>query len=127
MTKTEQLVDAIAWHNNFHDPESLAYRLKNPLLVRSFGKPGQHEIDEDGRRVFESTVGGYRACLFDMDLKLSGGSRAKLNGESCLENLLGVYGIKGPAQIERVVKFLRKALKDPALTGKTVLTYFQEA
>lgn len=126
MLKIEILVDAIAFQNNFHDPESVAYALKNPLLVRSFGKPGKHEIDEEGRRMFESTVSGYRACLFDMERKLSGSSRAKLGTEDALENLLGVYGIKGAAQVERVVKFLRKALKDPALSGRTPLSYFQE-
>ncbi len=78
MSRLEHLVAAIGYYNNLHDPDSVAYRLKNPLLVKSFGRPGKHEIDEEGRRVFDSIVAGYRACLFDTEIKISGNSRAGL-------------------------------------------------
>lgn len=126
-TKLEILVDAVGWHNNLNDSDSDAYRLKNPLLVKSFGRPGKHEIDNQGRRVFDSLISGYRACLFDLSLKIEGKSRAGLKPTDCLENLLGSYGITGPAATERIVKFLRKALKDQTVSGKTPLSYFLTA
>jgi len=126
VSKLEHLVAAIGWHNGLHDPESEAYKLRNPLLVRSFGRPGKHDIDNEGRRIFESLISGYRACLFDIELKASGESRAGLKETDALENLLGVYGIKGPAAVERVVKFLKKALADQDLSGRTPMTYFLE-
>lgn len=126
MDKIEAVVDAIAYHRNMEDPLSEAYTLKNPILVRSFGRPGQHEIDDQGRRKFNSLISGYRACLFDVHLKISGKSRAGLKTDSCLVNLLGSYGIKEPAAVERIVKFLRKALGNSELSGKTPLSYFME-
>lgn len=122
--KVEALIDAIAHQNNFDDPESTAYRLKNPLLVRSFGKPGKHEIDEEGRRIFDSVISGYRACVFDIELKLGGKSRAGLRAGDLLENLLGTYGVKGPAAVSNVVKFLRRAIGDQEISGRTPMTYF---
>jgi hypothetical protein len=74
--KVEALVDAIARLNNSHDPESIAYRLRNPLLLRSFSKPGKHEVDETGRRVFGSYLNGYKAAVYDVKMKLSGSSHA---------------------------------------------------
>lgn len=124
--RAEHIVAAIGYQNNLHDPESDAYRLNNPLLVRSFGRPGKHEIDEQGRRVFESLVSGYRACLFDVILKVQGKSRAKLKPEDTLENLLGTYGIKGAASVDHVIKFLRRALADTKINPQTKLQYFNE-
>jgi len=127
LSRLEILVDAIAFHNNLSDPESLAYKLRNPLLVKSFGRPGKHEIDEEGRRVFSTIVAGYRACIFDIQLKVSGKSRAGLNTDNTVEHLLGTYGIKGPAAVGRVVKFLRKAASYQELSGNTPLSYFLES
>ena len=62
-TTTEVLVDAIAYFHRAHEPESLAYRLHNPLLLRSFARAGKHEIDEQGRRVFHSSLAGYKAAI----------------------------------------------------------------
>jgi hypothetical protein len=119
-------VDAIGHFNGVSDPLCESYQIKNPLMMKSFGRPGKHEIDEQGRRVFDSIVSGYRACLFDIALKIQGKSRAGLKPESTLENLLGTYGIHGAAATEGVVKYLRKAMNDTALSRQTPLSYFLE-
>lgn len=125
VSKTEALVDAIANLNGFpHNPESEAYRLRNPLLIRSFAKPGKHEMDEQGRRVFPSLLGGYKAALFDMQLKLEGKSRAGLKPTDKLENLLRVYGITQLGGMANVVSFLRRAFKDQSISKETELSYF---
>lgn len=126
ISKIETLVDAIGDLNGIGDPLSDAYRLKNPLLCKSFGRPGMHEIDSEGRRTFNSLISGYRACLFDVALKVEGRSRAKLKPEDHLVNLLGSYGIKGAGPIGQIVKFLRKSLSDQSISEHTLLSFFAE-
>lgn len=124
MNKIEALVDAIGKANGLHDPESACYKLRNPLLIRSFARPGKHETDETGRRVFSSLLSGYKAGLFDIELKIAGKSRAGLRPDNTLTNLLGVYGIKEPGGIGYVVSFLRRALSDASINSQTLLSYF---
>ena len=126
MNRIEGLVDAISMFYGFHDPSTDAYKLRNPILIRSFARPGKHEIDEQGRRVFNSLISGYRSAIFDIELKVKGQSRAGLKPDDTIENLLGSIGIKGAAPISTVVKFLRVALSDDAISAKTPLSYFGE-
>jgi hypothetical protein len=125
--KIEALVDAFAKLNGaFNDPESEAYNLRNPLMIKSYGLPGKHQIDGQGRRVFDSMLSGYRAGLFDLEIKLSGKSRAKLSPDDKLENLLRVYGITELGGVKQIVNFLRRALKDQEIQAVTPLRYFLE-
>lgn len=124
VNKLEALVDSIGRANGSGDPDSPAYRLRNPLLIRSFARPGKHETDELGRRVFSSYLSGYKAGLFDIELKITGKSRAGLTPESSLTQLLGVYGVKEPGGISTIVSFLRRALKDAEIKPTTPLSYF---
>ncbi len=125
VNKIECLVDAISKINGGGNPESDCYLLRNPLLIRSFARPGKHETDVQGRRVFTSWLSGYKAALYDCELKISGNSRAGLKSTDTLTNLLGVYGIKEPGGISNIVSFLRRALKDQDITKDTSLSYFQ--
>jgi len=124
--RIEALADAIARLNQAWTPEADAYQLRNPLLIKSFARPGKHETDDKGRRIFESFLSGYKASLFDLDLKLRGKSRAGLTTESTLENLLGVYGIDSIAATDNIVAFVRRALKDQSITKRTSVTFFVE-
>jgi hypothetical protein len=126
--KLECLVDAIGnLHGAFADPDAQAYKLRNPLMVRSFARPGKHESDLTGHRVFTSLLAGYRAAVFDLEKKLEGNSRARIKPDTdCLHNLLAVYEVRGEANVMKVVSFLRKALSNPAIQASTPLTYFIE-
>lgn len=126
INKIEAIVDAIGKLNGMHNPESDAYLLRNPLMIKSFARPGKHETDEQGRRMFNSLLAGYKAATYDVKLKLEGNSRAGLKPNDCLENLLGVYNIKELGGISNVVSFLKRALKDESLTKRTPLAYFLE-
>lgn len=126
LNKYEAIVDAIARANGFHDPTSDCYKLRNPLLIRSFARPGKHETDEQGRRIFTSLLSGYKAALFDVELKITGNSRAGLKPTDTLANLLGVYGIKEAGGVGYVVSFLRRALDNQTLAADTPLSYFIE-
>ncbi len=136
--KIEALVDAIGLRNGIDVPSSLAYQLRSPLLIKSFAKPGKHILDTEGRRVFPSMLSGYKAAVYDMELKVSGKSRAGLKPTDKLRNLLGVYGIRSSFNddasvriaidndIKKIVTFLRHALKDQSITANTELSYFIE-
>lgn len=127
VNRIEAVVDAIGKLNGMDNPSTEAYRLRNPLLICSFARPGKHETDENGRRIFNSFLSGYKAAVFDMTLKVEGKSRAGLKPTDTLTNLCGVYGIKELGGIKAVVNFLRAALKNPDLCKETPLSYFLEA
>lgn len=120
----EALVDAIAKRNRIEVPSSLAYQLRSPLLIKSFAKPGKHVLDPEGRRIFPSLLSGYKASVYDMELKVRGQSRAGLKPTDKLKNLLGVYGIKDYIEVDSIVSFLRHALKDSTISRDTSLSYF---
>lgn len=122
--KIEALVDAIGKLNGIHNPESEVYSLRNPLRIKSFSKPGKHQITSDGLRVFDFFLSGYKAGVFDITLKLEGKSRSGLKPDDALSNLLSVYGFKEKLPVDNIVTFLRRALKDPSISATTPLTYF---
>lgn len=124
VSRLESLHDALASLNNWSSPDSDAYQLRNPLLLRSFARPGKNEIDTKGRRVFGSSLAGIRAGVYDLDLKIRGESRAGLKKNDKLENLLRVFGINEKLGMTQVVRFLKRALKDEGISVATPLSYF---
>ena len=124
VSRLEALQDSIAHAHGISDPKSDSYKLRNPLLIRSFAMPGKNEVDEKGRRVFSSMISGYRAGLFDLQLKIEGKSRAKLKQDDPLSSLLAVYELKEPLEQKRVLRFLRPALNDESITTSTPLSHF---
>lgn len=124
VNKIEAIVDAIGNLNGVSNPTSEAYQLRNPLLQKSYARPGRHLIDDKGRRKFDSFQAGYKACCFDVQLKVSGKSRAGLKQTDTLTALLGVYGLKEKLAADKVVNFLQKALENLQVSSKTPLSYF---
>ena len=123
--KCEALVDTIGHLNGcWQNPESDSYRLKSPLLLKSFARVGKHEVTPECRRVFPSMLSGYKAATFDMSLKLSGNSRAGLKPTDLLENLFRVYGIVELLGQKKGVQYLRRSLSDESISTKTPLSYF---
>ena len=124
--RIESIADAIARLNQSHVPDSLAYQLRNPLLLRSYAKLGRHSVNTDGLRIFSSLLAGMKAGLFDLDLKIRGLSRAGLKPTDTLRNLLLVYSINEKAAMDNVVSFVRRALKDESISLQTPLSFFLE-
>ncbi len=124
--KVEALVDALAFVHKAYQGDSLAYRLRNPALLKSFGRPGKHGVDEEGYRVFTSYLGGYRSAVFDAIIKIGGKSNSGLLKTDKLKNYLGTMGLKQDAELTSVVSFLKKALQDPSISLQTPLSYFAE-
>lgn len=125
--KIEALVDAVAnLKGSTTNPDSELYQIKNPTGIMSFSRPGKNSITDSGLRIFDSWLAGYRASLFDAEIKISGKSRAGVKQEDKLENFLRVMGIDQKLGQTQVVRFLRRALKDESITTSTPLSYFVE-
>jgi hypothetical protein len=123
MKRLEALADSFAKMYGALDPQSDAYHLRNPLLLRAFSP--KHLRDDKGRRIFVSLVAGYENALLDIFIKCSGQSRAKLTPESTITDLVHTYG--NPTSAARyIVNFLRHALKDDTITERTNLRWFLE-
>jgi hypothetical protein len=123
MKRIEALVDAIASLNGWKSPQSDAYFLRNPLLLKAFSP--KHEKDEQGRRIFSSFSSGYDNATLDAAIKCSGKSYSKLTPDSTLVDLVCVYGHTAAAT--RAVKnFLRAALKDDTIVETQKLGWFIE-
>jgi hypothetical protein len=126
VARLEGLLDAIASLKGWNNPDSEAYSLRNPLMIQSFSRPGKNEITDSGVRVFASSLAGIRACLFDLGIKVRGGSRAGLKKEDRLENLLRVLGVDQKLGQQQVVKFLKRALKTDDISITTPLSWFAD-
>ena len=124
--RVETLVDSLARINGAHDPESEAYQIRNPLLLVSFAKPGKHDTDEKGRRIFSSYINGYKAGVYDVTLKCSGKSRANVDVNGTLTQLLKCYGINTRPAVDTVIAFIRRALKDQNVFFDTPISFFLE-
>ena len=123
--KVESLLDAIAAvYGAFHDPDSLAYKLRNPLLIKSFSTPGKHLTNEEGLRQFDSFLSGYTACAYDLVKKVSGASRARIATSDPLSALLKIYGLTELRGQRKVVNFLRRALSNEEISEETPISYF---
>lgn len=132
LNKIEILIDAIAESKGRGDPSSDCYKLRNPLLTKSYSKEGSHEVSPEGYRIFKSWSDAYKAAIFDASCKIRGESRAsvvigdirrKLAATDNLEHLLHCYNCHSFDE-DAVVGFLRVALEDNAIDRKTPLSYF---
>jgi len=124
--KLEALAQAIAKLNGATTPDTECFFINNPLKVRSFARPGKHQITEDGLRIFPSILAGMKAGLFDLELKIKGQSRAGLKTTDSLTSLLALYGVQSKQAVDSVVSFLKRAMKDQNIKASTELSYFIE-
>ena len=131
--RIEALADAIAYLNKAHEPSSDAYQLRNPGLVRAYSYRHLGEVDNKGRRIFTSIIGGYRFLVQDLTWKCSGQTRAKgysgkLSNLSTLNDLLKSFnlGSLDEGHIFSLLDFLNSALPGAAIDTKTNLQFFLE-
>lgn len=129
--RIEALADAISFLNGFHDPESRAYKNRNPGDVRAYSFKQLGATDEEGYRIFSSNIGGIRFLHQDLIWKVSGQTRAKgesgkLKPTSTLTDLLKSFKLSSMENIMTAVDFLNKALHTEDITATTELKYFME-
>lgn len=123
--RLEALLEAIAGLKGWMTPDSYTYQIKNPLHIKSFAPAGKHQIDENGVRIFSNWLGGYRACLYDLAVKVSGRSVSGVGRGDKLADLLKVYGLSEKLGQQQVVKYLRRALKTENISLDTGLDFFR--
>ena len=135
ISRLEALADAIGHLQDFDNPKSRAYRLRNMGLLRNYSLTNPKPTDSEGYRQFESMIGGYRALLFDLTEKISGNSRAgiqkdgkfvKLQPESELRDLLRTFGVKIDGPIRKLCNFLNEAFSRDDILPTTPLKFFTE-
>lgn len=124
MIKIESLVLAIGKMNGvFDDPESKAFRLCNPLLLKTY-RP-EKKVDSENYRIFSSVMGGFKAGVADVQAK-SSGKNHRLSEDNTLRDLLVLYGFSNEQTVKKVVLFLRRALQDETVSVNTPLKWFLE-
>lgn len=119
--KIESLALAITKTTGGFDPQSEAFQLNNPGLLRSFSE--KHK-SEGHYRSFNQWQAGFKALCFDLTLKCSGNSRSELKQEDPLRYLLNVWEIKDN---RKITLFLQRALNDSSINENTSLEYFINA
>ena len=129
--RLEALADCIGALNDFGNPESSAFQLRNPGLCRAYSFKQLNSVDDQGRRIFSSLIGGYRFLLQDLTWKLSGTSRAKgengrLKPTSTLADLLKSFRLSALDKQMQAVGFLNAALNTDEISIATELHYFLE-
>jgi hypothetical protein len=124
LNRLEALADAIAFYYLAHDPVTTAYQNRNPGMLRAISL--KHARDENGYRLFNAYIDGYQALLYDLQLKASGKSFARLPDNATINDLMKAYGHTGALVGERIAKFVRKALQNSDIAATTPLTFFLE-
>jgi hypothetical protein len=118
--KLESLAEAVVAYSGYADPASPLYAARNPGGLKALGPQPD---DGNGNRTFRSVIDGLQALFFDVELKVTGRSRAKLKPESTLIDLSTAYNL--PILTATAwARFLRKALNDPTISAHTPLSYF---
>lgn len=124
LNRLESLADSISAYNNAHEPTSAAYQNRNPGLLKAISL--KHSRDEHGHRLFNAFIDGYQALLYDLRLKASGQSFAKLPANATINDLMRSYGHSGALVGQRIAKYITKAL-GVEVRATTELSFFLES
>ena len=124
MIKLEMVCLAVGKLNGaFDDPESKAFRLCNPLLLKTY-RP-EKKVDSENYRIFTSVMGGFKAGIADLQAK-SGGKNHRLSEDNTLRDLLVLYGFANEQTVKKIVLFLRRSLQDENISANTPIKWFLE-
>ena len=117
--KIEALADSIAFVNQFHVPESKAYSLRNPGLLKAGSIDKMAQANDENLRIFSSHIGGYKALVDSLAFKCQ---RFKLVS---LSELYTAYGVK-TGKLFEALDFLQRALQDDSIEHVTPAGFFLE-
>jgi hypothetical protein len=105
------------------DPDSKAFKLRNPLLLKTY-RP-EKQCDSDHYRIFTSLMGGLKAGIADLHAKCNGKSN-RLTPENTLRDVFAVFGFANEITARKMVLFLRRALQDENISLNTQLNWLLE-
>ena len=107
----------------FDDPSSRAFKLRNPLLLKTY-RP-EKKADSDNYRVFTSLMGGFKAGVVDLQAKCSGKNH-RLSANNTLGDMLALFKFESESATRPIILFLRRALEDDLVSLNTPLSWFNE-
>jgi hypothetical protein len=116
MKKLESIADALALLNEYHDPESEAYKLRNPGMLRAKMILG---VQDDTVRTFTCHQAGYKA-LTDALKK-----QCERYKEKTLQDGLAHHGHGNEFAVKQAVEFIRRT-GAKEVNANTKLEYFLE-
>lgn len=111
--KIEALAESIAICNEYFIPESEAYRLRNPGLIKAHSIADLAAANNDCIRIFDTAQGGWRALSEKLN-KLCKHEKVSL------DELLQSMSIR----TDTAVDFLQRSLNDESISEQTRLSYF---
>jgi hypothetical protein len=117
----EAVAEAIAQTSGYNIPDSPVHAARNPGALPAFSPT--HVRDTNGYRIFSSVLDGLQALMYDVELKMTGKARSKLQPTNTLADFAVAFGQPATAA-QAWSKFLRRALCDPSITHKTPLQHF---
>jgi len=119
--KLEAIAEAIAETSGYKIPDGPLYAARNPGGLKAISPA--HAKNEHGHRTFSSVLDGLQALLFDIEVKMTGRAKIKLQPTSTLSDFAVAFGQPATAA-QAWSKFLRRALHDDKITHKTTIQYF---
>lgn len=120
MQKLEAVADAIASMNEYNQPASKSYRLRNPGLLKAKTLEHLASATDECLRVFSCHQAGYKALT---DLL---GKACSRNRRSTLQSLLSEYGHGDQFSVSAAVDFINRSLDTREVSGATQLDFFTE-
>jgi hypothetical protein len=118
MKRIESLADALALLNDYHDPESEAYRLRNPGMLRSKAILG---IADETIRTFTCHQAGYKALTDSLR------KQCERYKEKTLKDGLTHHGHGSEPDVKTAVDFIKRATGDKTIGANTKLGSFLDA
>ena len=122
--KLEALAESIIAYSGYLQPDSDLHKARNPGGLKALG--ATQSRDDKGNRTFRSFLDGSQALLYDVELKVTGKSRAQLRPDQNLIDLSAAYNLP-ITTASAWSRFLRQALSDSTISAKTPLSYFLES
>ena len=120
MRKIEAVADAIASLNEYREPDSKAYRPRNPGLLKAKTLEHLANATDECFRVFSCHQAGYKA-LTDILQK-----SFERNRRGTLQQVLGDYGHGDQFSVSAAVDFINRSLDTRKVSGATQLDFFTE-
>jgi len=117
MKRLESIADALAMLNEYHDPESEAYRLRNPGMLRAKVIIG---TQDDAVRTFTCHQAGYKALTDSLK------KQCERYKEKTLESGLAHHGHGNEFAVKTAVDFIRRSIETKEVSANTKLGYFLE-
>lgn len=119
LKRMEALADAIASLNDYHNPESEAYRLRNPGMLKAKTLASLGTATDDCTRTFTCHQAGYK-CLTDLLRK-----KCERFGTSTIKDTLAHFQHGSEFEVADGIDFMRRSLCTK-ISPDTKLDFFTE-